>query len=186
MAVAAWQRPRPAMPPLPQPSSSWWPPTLRSPEPACAPERHTPRLSPAAVGGGKALTVAAACTLAEALRRRQQHQSVGRLCLTWQGITSLLDDGAEPCASLQHSCATLLLTHNELSSLEGLSTGFDTLVQLSLGTNRLPSLASSLAELRRLPKLRVLTLEGNPLTSERGYRDRVLLALPNLLNLDGR
>ena len=43
-----------------------------------------------------------------------------------------------------------------------------------------------MSTLRELPNLKVLSLEGNPLSAMRGYRDSVLCALPQLQSLDGR
>ena len=76
-----------------------------------------------------------------------------------------------------------MLCYAMLSGLEELRR----LRQLSLASNRLPSTSAVLPVLARLPELRALSLEGNPLEeAEPGYRSAIVLGLPRLETLDGR
>ena len=80
----------------------------------------------------------------------------------------------------------LLLSNNWLGDLSGLEE-LRRLRQLSLASNRLPSTSAVLPVLARLPELRALSLEGNPLEeAEPGYRSAIVLGLPRLETLDGR
>ena len=74
----------------------------------------------------------------------------------------------------------LLLSNNWLADPSGLEE-LRRLRQLSLASNRLPSTSAVLPVLARLPELRALSLEGNPLEeAEPGYRSAIVLAHGNV------
>lgn len=78
------------------------------------------------------------------------------------------------------------LAHNRVVALPApeLCAVAVTLLSLDLTGNSLTDLPQTLQSLAAMPRLRVLSLSGNPLAMQRGYRRAILRALPNLRTLD--
>eukprot|EP00767_Chilomastix_cuspidata_P003139 gnl/Chilomastix_cuspidata/3256.p1 GENE.gnl/Chilomastix_cuspidata/3256~~gnl/Chilomastix_cuspidata/3256.p1 ORF type:complete len:586 (+),score=162.77 gnl/Chilomastix_cuspidata/3256:169-1758(+) len=76
----------------------------------------------------------------------------------------------------------LSLAHNEVSAIRGLSE-LRSLESLSLGHNLISDFDGLLA-LRALPRLRALTLAGNPVSTEGDYKQYVIAHVPALRYLD--
>merc|ERR1712232_1091011 len=81
------------------------------------------------------------------------------------------------------NCQWIDLSFNQLRSIEPALLQFQQLKALYLHGNQIKSLPS-IERLRRLPKLRSLTLNGNPVECCRAYRAYVVGALPHLASLD--
>ncbi|KAF0770737.1 leucine-rich repeat-containing protein 51-like [Aphis craccivora] len=75
------------------------------------------------------------------------------------------------------------LSHNRLTDLSDTLLGFPNLCTLYLHHNRLASLCV-VARINRLPRLRSLTLQNNPVAVYRGYRTAVLTVLRRITRLD--
>ncbi|CAI6373077.1 unnamed protein product [Macrosiphum euphorbiae] len=75
------------------------------------------------------------------------------------------------------------LSHNQLTDLSDELLGFPNLSTLYLHHNRLASLCA-VARINRLPKLRSVTLQNNPMAEYRGYRTAVLSVLKRITRLD--
>ncbi|XP_025196236.1 leucine-rich repeat-containing protein 51-like [Melanaphis sacchari] len=75
------------------------------------------------------------------------------------------------------------LSHNRLTDVSDALLGFPNLSTLYLHHNRLASLCV-VARIDRLPRLRSLTLQNNPVAEHRGYRTAVLTALRRITRLD--
>lgn len=85
-------------------------------------------------------------------------------------------------AQLHHIC----LSYNQLTdATSNLEQPFPALVSLDLSHNRYTDLTGLLPKLAKMPKLKQLYLDGNPLCLRRQYRVSVISALPNLTMLDG-
>ncbi|CAI6359837.1 unnamed protein product [Macrosiphum euphorbiae] len=75
------------------------------------------------------------------------------------------------------------LSHNQLTDLSDALLGFPNLSTLYLHHNRLASLCA-VARINRLPKLRSVTLQNNPVAEYHGYRTAVLSVLKRITRLD--
>ncbi|KAM6419669.1 leucine-rich repeat-containing protein 51 [Pluvialis apricaria] len=75
------------------------------------------------------------------------------------------------------------LSFNRLTVIDPVLTTFRALRSLQLHGNSIGSLAE-VDKLGVLPHLRRLTLHGNPMEEQRGYRSYVLSLLPHLTSLD--
>ncbi|XP_074428301.1 leucine-rich repeat-containing protein 51 [Larus michahellis] len=75
------------------------------------------------------------------------------------------------------------LSFNCLTAIDPVLTTFRALRSLQLHGNSISSLAE-VDKLGVLPQLRRLTLHGNPMEEQRGYRSYVLSLLPHLTSLD--
>ncbi|XP_063184245.1 leucine-rich repeat-containing protein 51 [Chroicocephalus ridibundus] len=75
------------------------------------------------------------------------------------------------------------LSFNRLTAIDPVLTTFRALRSLQLHGNSISSLAE-VDKLGVLPQLRRLTLHGNPMEEQRGYRSYVLSLLPHLTSLD--
>ena len=75
------------------------------------------------------------------------------------------------------------LSFNALSDIEDDITEFPNLKILYIHGNNISNI-NSVLKLRKLLKLRTLTLHGNPVESTPNYRSCVVTILPKLLNLD--
>ncbi|XP_012254400.2 leucine-rich repeat-containing protein 51-like [Athalia rosae] len=82
-----------------------------------------------------------------------------------------------------NSLAWLDLSFNNIVEIDDEITKFPNLKILYIHGNSISNL-NSLLKLRRLCKLRNLTIHGNPIESIPSYRSFVLCALPQLINLD--
>ena len=78
----------------------------------------------------------------------------------------------------------LSLSSNKISSLYPLSNCLN-MREIYLRNNNIYSF-EELYHLKNLPKLKVLWLEGNPITKEQFYTEKVLNILPKLHNLDNK
>ncbi|XP_060876184.1 leucine-rich repeat-containing protein 51-like [Metopolophium dirhodum] len=75
------------------------------------------------------------------------------------------------------------LSHNQLTDLSDVLLGFPNLSTLYLHHNRLASLCV-VARINRLPRLRSVTLQNNPVAEYHGYRTAVLSVLKRITRLD--
>ncbi|KAM4045158.1 leucine-rich repeat-containing protein 51 isoform 1-T2 [Anomaloglossus baeobatrachus] len=75
------------------------------------------------------------------------------------------------------------LSFNDLPSIDPVLTTYRHLSVLNLHGNSISNL-SEVDKLAALPSLKSLTLHGNPIETERGYRSYILSLLPNLKTLD--
>ncbi|KAM4795309.1 leucine-rich repeat-containing protein 51 [Rhinophrynus dorsalis] len=75
------------------------------------------------------------------------------------------------------------LSFNDLSNIDPALTTYRHLSVLNLHSNSISRL-SEVDKLAALPNLKSLTLHGNPIEAERGYRCYVLSVLPQLKSLD--
>uniref|UniRef100_A0A803TXA9 Leucine-rich repeat-containing protein 51 n=1 Tax=Anolis carolinensis TaxID=28377 RepID=A0A803TXA9_ANOCA len=75
------------------------------------------------------------------------------------------------------------LSFNDLSNIDPVLTTYYNLHNLNLHGNSIQSL-SEVDKLAVLPHLRSLTLHGNPIEEEKGYRSYVVSTLPNLKSFD--
>ncbi|XP_008184285.1 leucine-rich repeat-containing protein 51-like [Acyrthosiphon pisum] len=75
------------------------------------------------------------------------------------------------------------LSHNQLTDLSDVLLGFPNLSTLYLHHNRLASLCA-VVRINRLPRLRSVTLQNNPVAEYRGYRTAVLSLLKRITRLD--
>ncbi|KAL4103522.1 hypothetical protein QTP88_018885 [Uroleucon formosanum] len=75
------------------------------------------------------------------------------------------------------------LSHNQLTDLSDVLLGFPNLSTLYLHHNRLANLCA-VARINRLPQLRSLTLQNNPVAEYHGYRTTVLSILKRITRLD--
>ncbi|XP_067145692.1 leucine-rich repeat-containing protein 51 [Apteryx mantelli] len=75
------------------------------------------------------------------------------------------------------------LSFNALPAIDPVLTRYHDLRRLDLHANGIRSLAE-VDKLAALPRLRRLTLHGNPVEEQRGYRSYVLAALPQLRSFD--
>ncbi|CAI6347020.1 unnamed protein product [Macrosiphum euphorbiae] len=75
------------------------------------------------------------------------------------------------------------LSHNQLTDLSDELLGFPNLSTLYLHHNRLASLCA-VACINRLPNLRSVTLQNNPMAEYHGYRTAVLSVLKHITRLD--
>eukprot|EP00899_Mesostigma_viride_P010204 jgi/Mesvir1/19185/Mv11507-RA.1 len=83
--------------------------------------------------------------------------------------------------SLPTSLRFLTISHNQLTSLEGVLVTLPHLKFLDLSHNRIfTALAADLP-----PSLAFLRLEGNPCCDRHGYPESLVVGLPGLLELDG-
>jgi hypothetical protein len=78
----------------------------------------------------------------------------------------------------------LYLHNNLIQSLANCKLAYRFVEVLSLAHNQLQDLDATLLALSRLGRLRVLSLEGNPITQELRYRRAAIAALPSLRVLD--
>ncbi|KAL1138040.1 hypothetical protein AAG570_009735 [Ranatra chinensis] len=76
------------------------------------------------------------------------------------------------------------LSFNRLSSLANELTSLPNLKILYLHGNALSDVNSVLRQLKTFEGLISLTLHGNPLEERKGYRNKILLGLPQLKSLD--
>ncbi|XP_044143605.1 leucine-rich repeat-containing protein 51 [Bufo gargarizans] len=75
------------------------------------------------------------------------------------------------------------LSFNDLSNIDPVLTAYRHLSVLNLHGNSISHL-SEVDKLAALPDLKSLTLHGNPIETEKGYRSYILSLLPNLKSLD--
>ncbi|XP_022181501.1 leucine-rich repeat-containing protein 51-like [Myzus persicae] len=75
------------------------------------------------------------------------------------------------------------LSHNQLTDVSDVLLGFPNLSTLYLHHNRLATLCA-VARIDRLPRLRSLTLQNNPVAEHYGYRTAVLSMLKRITRLD--
>nr|XP_060627294.1 leucine-rich repeat-containing protein 51 isoform X2 [Anolis sagrei ordinatus] len=75
------------------------------------------------------------------------------------------------------------LSFNDLPNIDPVLTTYYNLHNLNLHGNSIQSL-SEVDKLAVLPHLRSLTLHGNPIEEEKGYRSYVVSTLPNLKSFD--
>ncbi|KAG8431499.1 hypothetical protein GDO86_018535 [Hymenochirus boettgeri] len=75
------------------------------------------------------------------------------------------------------------LSFNDLSAIDSVLTSYRSLCVLNLHGNSISHL-SQVDKLAALPNLKSLTLHGNPINGETGYRSYVLSVLPQLKSLD--
>ncbi|OCT93471.1 hypothetical protein XELAEV_18016540mg [Xenopus laevis] len=75
------------------------------------------------------------------------------------------------------------LSFNDLSTIDSVLTKYPKLSVLNLHSNSIKQL-SQVDKMAALPNLKSLTLHGNPVEGERGYRCYVLSVLPQLKTLD--
>ncbi|KAK3579819.1 hypothetical protein CHS0354_014966 [Potamilus streckersoni] len=97
-------------------------------------------------------------------------------------VNSLLDVTKEKFENWK-DIAWIDLSFNELTTINPCLTEFDNLQILYLHGNQITDLRE-VEKLAKLPKLRKLTLHGNPVDAMKGYRQIVLSMLPNLQVLD--
>ncbi|XP_043928954.1 leucine-rich repeat-containing protein 51 [Protopterus annectens] len=90
-------------------------------------------------------------------------------------IEKLLDNSTE--------LAWIDLSFNDLSAIDPVLTQYPELQVLNLHGNSIAKL-SEVDKLGALPNLKRLTLHGNPIETEKGYRNYVLSVLPHLKSLD--
>uniref|UniRef100_A0A8C3K4U3 Leucine-rich repeat-containing protein 51 n=1 Tax=Calidris pygmaea TaxID=425635 RepID=A0A8C3K4U3_9CHAR len=95
------------------------------------------------------------------------------------GLTPTLEKLLVPPTQLRW----LDLSFNHLTTIDPVLTTFRALRSLQLHGNNISSLAE-VDKLGVLPQLRRLTLHGNPMEEQRGYRSYVLSLLPHLTTLD--
>ncbi|XP_014254242.1 leucine-rich repeat-containing protein 51-like [Cimex lectularius] len=76
------------------------------------------------------------------------------------------------------------LSFNRLASIPTELSAFINLKIVYLHGNQLADLPSVLRPLKMLTELYSLTVHGNPLEERRGYRNKIILNLPNLKSLD--
>ncbi|CEP00700.1 unnamed protein product (mitochondrion) [Plasmodiophora brassicae] len=84
-----------------------------------------------------------------------------------------------------HRLRSVNVACNRITDIDASVGDLHNLEELDLGRNFIAQL-SALAPLARLPGLRSLVLEGNPICSDRHYRHRTVSLLPQLQALDGR
>ncbi|KAM4849066.1 leucine-rich repeat-containing protein 51 isoform 2-T6 [Urocitellus parryii] len=86
---------------------------------------------------------------------------------------------------LEHpeNLAWIDLSFNDLTSIDPILTTFFNLSVLYLHGNSIQSLGE-VNKLAVLPRLRSLTLHGNPIEEEKGYRQYVLCTLPRITTFD--
>lgn len=75
------------------------------------------------------------------------------------------------------------VSHNRLTDVSDELLGFPNLRTVYMHRNCLASLCA-VRKLHRLPALRSLTLQHNPVATVRGYRSAIVFLLPRLANLD--
>ncbi|XP_053312573.1 leucine-rich repeat-containing protein 51 [Spea bombifrons] len=75
------------------------------------------------------------------------------------------------------------LSFNDLPNIDPVLTTYPLLSVLNLHGNSISQL-SEVDKLASLPNLKSLTLHGNPIESEKGYRNYILSVLPQLKSLD--
>ncbi|XP_077154996.1 leucine-rich repeat-containing protein 51 isoform X2 [Ranitomeya variabilis] len=90
-------------------------------------------------------------------------------------VEKLLSDPSQLC--------WIDLSFNDLPSIDPVLTSYRRLSVLNLHGNGISDL-SEVHKLAALPDLRSLSLHGNPIETERGYRSYILSLLPNLKTLD--
>ncbi|XP_066555307.1 leucine-rich repeat-containing protein 51 [Amia ocellicauda] len=90
-------------------------------------------------------------------------------------VTALMDDPAQ--------LSWIDLSFNDLSVIDSALTEFKELKVLYLHGNSISKL-SEMDKLGALPHLHSVTLHGNPLENEKGYRSYVISTLPHLKSLD--
>lgn len=95
------------------------------------------------------------------------------------GLENLVNKLLEEPSSL----AWLDLSFNNISDIDDEITKFPNLKIFYMHGNAINDL-NSIMKLRKLCKLRNLTLHGNPIESVPSYRGFVLAVLPQLVNLD--
>ncbi|XP_064361352.1 leucine-rich repeat-containing protein 51 isoform X4 [Dromaius novaehollandiae] len=107
------------------------------------------------------------------------------LRLNNNGLRSLagLPPALEQLLEAPERLCWLDLSFNQLPHIDPVLARYGHLRRLDLHANRIGSLAEVQA-LAALPRLRRLTLHGNPVEAQRGYRSYVLAALPQLTSLD--
>ncbi|XP_012869603.1 PREDICTED: leucine-rich repeat-containing protein 51 [Dipodomys ordii] len=82
-----------------------------------------------------------------------------------------------------HNLAWIDLSFNDLTSIDPVLTTFFNLSVLYLHGNSIQRLGE-VNKLAVLPRLRSLTLHGNPIEEEKGYRQYVLCTLPRITTFD--
>ena len=89
-----------------------------------------------------------------------------------------------PC-SWQTKLRTLDVGNNQITAIEGIS-HLTELEEFWASYNLIPDLSALDAELRVLPSLETVYLEGNPCQTDdmAGYRRKVILALPQVKQID--
>ncbi|KAM8975632.1 leucine-rich repeat-containing protein 51 [Pelodytes ibericus] len=90
-------------------------------------------------------------------------------------IENLLSDSRQLC--------WIDLSFNDLPGIDPILTTYHQLSVLNLHGNSICQL-SEVEKLSALPNLKSLTLHGNPIESEKGYRSYVLSVLPQIKSLD--
>ncbi|XP_069496408.1 leucine-rich repeat-containing protein 51 isoform X2 [Ambystoma mexicanum] len=75
------------------------------------------------------------------------------------------------------------LSFNDLSTIDTVITRYQNMYVLNLHANSIKEL-SEVDKLAYLPNLKSLTLHGNPIESEKGYRSYVISLLPGLKSFD--
>ncbi|KAF6104366.1 hypothetical protein HJG60_011318 [Phyllostomus discolor] len=91
--------------------------------------------------------------------------------------------GLRPLLENPGNLAWIDLSFNDLSSIDPVLTTFFNLSVLYLHGNSIQRLGE-VNKLAILPRLRSLTLHGNPIEEEKGYRQYVLCTLPRITTLD--
>uniref|UniRef100_A0A287D2K6 Leucine-rich repeat-containing protein 51 n=1 Tax=Ictidomys tridecemlineatus TaxID=43179 RepID=A0A287D2K6_ICTTR len=91
--------------------------------------------------------------------------------------------GLRPILEHPENLAWIDLSFNDLTSIDPILTTFFNLSVLYLHGNSIQSLGE-VNKLAVLPRLRSLTLHGNPIEEEKGYRQYVLCTLPRITTFD--
>ncbi|XP_070329425.1 leucine-rich repeat-containing protein 51 isoform X2 [Odocoileus virginianus] len=100
-------------------------------------------------------------------------------------LTDLRDFNHAVSQLLEHpeNLAWIDLSFNDLTSIDPVLTTFFNLSVLYLHGNSIQRLGE-VNKLAVLPRLRSLTLHGNPIEEEKGYRQYVLCTLPHITTFD--
>ncbi|XP_065802362.1 leucine-rich repeat-containing protein 51 isoform X3 [Muntiacus reevesi] len=91
--------------------------------------------------------------------------------------------GLRPLLEHPENLAWIDLSFNDLTSIDPVLTTFFNLSVLYLHGNSIQRLGE-VNKLAVLPRLRSLTLHGNPIEEEKGYRQYVLCTLPRITTFD--
>uniref|UniRef100_A0A8C5QMK0 Leucine-rich repeat-containing protein 51 n=1 Tax=Leptobrachium leishanense TaxID=445787 RepID=A0A8C5QMK0_9ANUR len=92
-------------------------------------------------------------------------------------------ESMEKLLSQPHQLSWIDLSFNDLTTIDRVLTTYHQLSVLNLHGNSIREL-SEVDKLASLPNLKSLTLHGNPIESESGYRSYILSVLPQLRSLD--